>query len=73
MENKPTKEGGKRLAEYLDLKLSSGVVWVGEDTYIVQVHNTYSRWIFSGALVDTWEGCAVEYNLNAKKLPATAA
>jgi hypothetical protein len=62
----PTVEGAKSLMHYLDLKPTSGSVELIDNEYHVLVHNKTSRWIFSGKLVDEWQGAKVSYIFNAK-------
>jgi hypothetical protein len=66
----PTDEGAKALREYLDLRASSGMIWIMNDRYRVRVHNSLGRWIFSGKLVKEWNGVPVEYDFNAKDFVA---
>lgn len=60
--NKPTKEGAAFLRQYLDLRPAHGHVEVHEDGYMVKVHNSQGRWVFSGELVKEWSGCPVLYS-----------
>lgn len=62
----PDDEGAGALREYLDLRASSGAIWIMNDRYLVRVHNSLGRWVFSGELVKEWSGVPVEYDFNAK-------
>jgi hypothetical protein len=67
---KPSENDAKTLREYLDLRPVHGSVWMMEDHYLIKVHNSVGRWIFSGELVNEWNGVKVVYDFDTKPFEA---
>jgi hypothetical protein len=57
--------GTRALAEYLDLKSIHGTVTHDGHVYLVSVNNSQGRWVFSGKLVEEWQGFPVRYDFGS--------